>query len=77
LALVSKLEKIQLTRTGAHEPADATYTVFQDEAGNPYLQIDTYGSANREMKGKKSQSIQFDRDSAKALMDILKQTYGL
>jgi hypothetical protein len=39
---------------GVHEPVDCTYTVFEDGAGQRYLQIDTYGSKQRQLRGKKA-----------------------
>ncbi len=53
-----------------------TYSVFQDDEGNTYLQIDTYGSPARALKGEKSQSIQFDYDSAGELMEIIGRVFG-
>jgi len=71
MALVRKLEKSSMLRTGVHEPADCTYTVFQDGAGQRYLQIDTYGSTRRQFRGKKSQSIQFGPEAIGALHRLL------
>jgi hypothetical protein len=39
------------------------------------LQIDTYGSLERKIPGKKSQTIQFDRISAEQLFKILKDEF--
>jgi hypothetical protein len=54
MALVRKLEKASMHRTGVHDAVDCTYTVFNDAAGKRYLQIDTYGSSKRQFCGKKS-----------------------
>jgi hypothetical protein len=71
MALVRKLEKSSMLRTGVHEPVDCTYTVFVDGAGQRYLQIDTYGSIRRQFRGKKSQSIQFGPEAIGALHRLL------
>jgi hypothetical protein len=42
----------------------------------PILQIDTFGSETRKLAGKTSQTLQFDRERAKELFDLLRDTYG-
>lgn len=37
------------------------------------MQIDTYGKNDREIPGKESQSIQFDKERTKVLVDLLKK----
>ena len=37
------------------------------------MQIDTYGKNDREIPGKESQSIQFDEERTKVLVDLLKK----
>ncbi|EEG79131.1 hypothetical protein [Dethiobacter alkaliphilus] len=57
-----------------HGPVNSSYFVFPEYARDPkqkVLQIETYGSVDRVHKGKTSQTMQFDYDSAKALYDIL------
>lgn len=41
--------------------------------GERYVQIDTYGKNDREIPGKESQSIQFDEERTKVLVDLLKK----
>jgi hypothetical protein len=60
-----------MERNSVHEPVQATYAVFRDGKGNTYLQIDTYGSLERQIPGKKSQSIQLSPDGLKALRAVL------
>jgi hypothetical protein len=72
MALVKKLSKITMDRNIIHGPVDCSYTVFTDESGGKYLQIDTYGSKTRKIKGKKSQSIQFNENSLRELMEIIR-----
>jgi hypothetical protein len=42
-----------------------------------FIQIDTYGREDREIPGKKSQTIQLDREGALALFAILKREFNL
>jgi hypothetical protein len=44
--------------------------VLRGEHG-PYLQLTTYGSDSRQIPGKVSQTLQFDREQAKALRHAL------
>ncbi|MUZ74230.1 methionyl-tRNA formyltransferase [Agrobacterium vitis] len=63
-----------MERNSLHDDVSATYSVFgQDE--RLVLQIDTYGSLERKIPGKKSQTIQFDRNSAEQLFKILKDEF--
>ncbi len=49
---------------------------FGDGANGPIVQIDTFGSEERQFHGKLSQTIQFDRISGLQLLDILQREYG-
>jgi hypothetical protein len=49
--------------------------IFEPSDGNPIVQIDTNGSADRANPGKQSQTIQLGREAARELFDILKRTY--
>ncbi len=59
-----------------HDKVYTTYTVF-DTAGNRYVQIDTYGKIDRENPEKISQSIQFDKQTAEFLVDLLKKEFDI
>jgi hypothetical protein len=74
MALVRKIEKAELERTGVHGPADCTYSAFS-EGGHRYLQLDTYGSESRKLKGKKSQTIQLNAEAALQLIEILRHEF--
>jgi hypothetical protein len=50
--------------------------VFSTEDNTRILQIDTYGSSDRQLPGKQSQTIQFGPEAAAQLFRILKDTYG-
>ncbi len=71
MALVRKLESITKERSSVHGPVDCVYTVFTGEDGKRYLQLDTFGSKNRQIAGKISQSVQFDVASAIQLKRII------
>lgn len=79
MARISKenIEKIEKNRNRVHDKVACTYSVFTDEYGNKMFQIDTYGSKTRECKGKISQSIQFDKQTALELIKILTKEYNL
>ena len=67
MAIVKKMERIELERDSRHTEVDCTYFIFEDDNGNKYLQIDTYGSKKRKIPGKKSQSIRFSPEAIKQL----------
>lgn len=75
MAQITKIERINLERNSVHGLVECTYTAFDGDDGERYLQLDTYGSPNRALQGKKSQSIQFNKESAKAIFEILKSEY--
>lgn len=69
---ISKIEKVNRI----HDDALCTYNTFEHE-GMKYIQFDTYGSSGRVMKDKISQSIQFDKNTAVFMVDILKKEFNL
>ncbi|MBI1365043.1 MAG: methionyl-tRNA formyltransferase [Alphaproteobacteria bacterium] len=54
-----------MDRNSIHKEIEATYTPFHTD-GKTFLQIDTYGTKERENPGKKSQSLQLDKTGAAA-----------
>jgi hypothetical protein len=50
--------------------------VFETGGSEKILQIDTFGSADREHPKKQSQTLQFGEEAAKQLYDIINRTYG-
>ena len=77
MALVTALDQATKDRNSVHVEARASYTVFDAEDGKRYFQIDTFGSADRQHRGKVSQSIQLDRETARKLVDILRREFSL
>ncbi len=62
--------KIQPTRFMAHAK------VFRADDSATIVQLDSFGSDNRENPGKQSQTLQFGEEAAYQLYRILKDTYN-
>jgi len=71
MALIKRFTQARMDRNSVHQPVDCTYTVFADDRGTRYLQLDTYGSKERKLTGKKSQSIQLGPEALAQLRTIL------
>ena len=73
---LESISKIEKERNTVHDEVTATYTVFY--AGQEkYLQIDTYGKDGRAIPGKISQSFQFDKESARYLVELFAKEFDL
>jgi len=70
MAIVKKLERIDLDRDTKHTEVDATYAIIETD-GQKYFQIATYGSATRKIPGKKSPSLRFSPEALKQLKSII------
>lgn len=73
---LNNIKHIEKCRNTIHEKVYTTYTAFEHD-GIKYVQFDTYGRVGREMPEKISQSIQLDRETAKYLMELLKEEFML
>lgn len=73
---LKNIEKIEKNRNTIHDKVFTTYTVF-DMAGERYVQIDTYGKIDRENPEKISQSIQFDKQTAEFIVELLKNEFDM
>ncbi|KAB2887968.1 MAG: methionyl-tRNA formyltransferase [Desulfobulbaceae bacterium] len=71
MAIVRKLNKISLEKDSRHTEVEATYSIIED-SDERYIQIDTYGSKNRQIEGKKSQSLRLSQEAIDQLLDIIK-----
>jgi hypothetical protein len=71
MALIDKLSFQRLEKDISHKAVECTYFVVQGTDGRRYLQLDTYGSAERKIKGKKSQSLRFTDQAIKQLRQIM------
>ena len=70
-----KITKIN-KNSGIQKETECTYNVFQVNESR-YIQFDTYGTTERKSKSKSSQTIQFDKETAKFLIEILKNEFDL
>ena len=52
-----------------HKEINANYSIFTSDTGEKLIQINTYGSDNREIKGKLSQTIQFNEQVLKRFIN--------
>lgn len=77
MALVKEIKRIHKLRGSVHKPVECTYFTFNNYKGEKYLILDTYGSEDRQIKNKVSQTIQLNKESAKQLFNILKTEYSL
>ncbi len=75
MALVRKIEPREKDIRAVHNTTTCTFTVFVDEDGGRYLQLETYGSEEREIPGKVKQTLQFNEQSAAQLLKILRDTF--
>ncbi len=73
---LESIKYIDKDRNSIHTKVNTTYTVFEED-GQKYFQVDTYGKSGREMPGKISQSIQFNKESAQFFVDLLKDEFNL
>jgi hypothetical protein len=76
MALVTEFEKVSKERYSVHGPVECSYMIFTAPGGKRYLQLDTYGSRERQIKGKISQSIQLDAAAATELKRIIDSMLG-
>lgn len=78
MALITekKFARIEKNRNSIHRPTSATYTIFEKN-GERFFQIDTFGSDERIMKEKISQSVQLDKKMAEKLIDILRNEFNI
>lgn len=75
MALIVQFEEVATAKNALHRPVLCGYRSFNHE-GEQILQLDTYGSSDRQIPNKTSQSIQLDRRGAEALMRLIRGTFG-
>jgi hypothetical protein len=73
MALVERIEHQLVDRPIAHKPVRCTYFIATADDGARLLQLDTYGSKERQLKGKKSQTIQFSKKALSQLLALIKE----
>jgi hypothetical protein len=74
MALIRRFESRPIEPRRVHDGVVCGYAAA-DLDGRRILQLETYGSAERKMPGKVSQSIQLDQESARVLKRIIEQTF--
>ena len=76
MALIEKFEKDSINFKKKHETAETTYSagLIDNEI---IFQINMYGSAYRKYKGKVSQVVQLNKESAKELISLLKNAFNI
>ena len=78
MAFVRQIQVEWSARGGMHPTTvDARVKVIQTHGVDPLVQIDSFGSSDREFEGKLSQTLQLDRRAAIELVEILKRAYEL
>ena len=75
MALVLKFEPGDLQRPLLQAPMTAKLSVF-DLDGETFLQIDGFGSATKQLKGKRSQSVRLGREAAMQLRIAIDGAFG-
>ncbi|WP_224705664.1 methionyl-tRNA formyltransferase [Devosia aquimaris] len=76
MVLLRKFERLDAERYQLQGEVEAKYAVFERD-GRGFVQINTYGSPDREMPGKLSQTIQLDREGAIELVAILRKAFAI
>ena len=69
MALIKKIIK-ETRNAKLHNEVEATYNIVVNNSES-YIQINTFGSDNRAIKGKVSQSIQLSQEVIKEINQIL------
>ena len=72
MALVTELRHLALQSRAQHQRVDCTFDVVVDD-GKKFLQLDTYGSVQRQIPGKKSQSLRLSPAAIQQLKDIFRE----
>ena len=75
MALVTRLDKADKQRQSVHGETECQYSSFSKD-GRSFLQLDTFGSAERKLQGKISQSLQLSREAAQQLSAIIDSVFG-
>lgn len=74
MALIAEFQHVVSDRISMHKPVLCGWRSFTVE-GKVVLQLDTYGSDERQIPNKVSQSIQLDRQGAATLLQLIRDTF--
>ena len=75
MALIQNIERVTKDRQTVHKPKRCLASEFVGPGNKRYLQLDTYGSDNREFPEKVSQAIQLDEEGARQLLAIIRAAF--
>lgn len=77
MAVITKIEKSSnYTMRGGLTFCEAEYNDYTYD-GEKYVRIQTFGSDTRQDRGKASQVIHLDKNTAKQLLELLKDSFNL
>ncbi|MFF9483375.1 hypothetical protein [Streptomyces sp. NPDC014676] len=74
MALITEFQQVPSDSQRIHGPVTCGYRAFTVE-GHRILQLDTYGSTDRAIPNKISQSVQLDAEGARTLIDIITEAF--
>ena len=74
MALISGFDEVKSDRQEVHRPVSCGWRAFNTDE-KTILQLDTYGSDQRKILNKVSQSIQLDRAAAATLVRLIRDTF--
>jgi hypothetical protein len=74
VALITGTTRITKERDGIHQPTECSASIVSRN-GERFLQLDTYGSSDRQLKGKVSQSIQISASAAAQVLALIYETF--
>ncbi|WP_193044301.1 hypothetical protein [Mycolicibacterium baixiangningiae] len=76
MALIDRFEHVSSDKNALHRPVTCGWRMFNVDGGGVILQLDTYGTAERQIPNKVSQSIQLDSRAAGVLLGLIRDTFG-
>jgi broad-specificity NMP kinase len=72
----NNIKRKEKNTNNIHDIVYATYHSFES-FGEKYFQIDTYGKPTREVPKQSSQKIQFNKETAEKLIELLNKEFGI
>ena len=75
MALLTSIKRVSKPRQRVHKPVECGASTFEHD-GVLYLQLDTYGTRERQDVGDVSQSLQMDREAALQLRELIDATFA-
>ena len=73
MALVERITHQGLQKISDHKKVECTYDLVQAPDGSLQLQLDTYGSTERQILDKKSQSIRLSKAAIRDLKALIEK----